>query len=141
MAGGRARLVSEIVTWQLADQLQIEVFTLTVRPGFAADVKLRSRTEETAISVCRSIGEGFNCQSDSEFARFLKRSARSLSELTDSLRAAQLKQYVSVSDLTAIDALTTHLDAALGRFLGVTDRGATRSRRAGVRRRASPTSP
>src|SRR5258706_10193889 len=141
MARRRARLVSEIVTWQLADHLQMEVLKLTVRPRFVGEVKLRSRTEEAAISVCRSIGEGFNCQSNSEFARCLKLSARSLSELTDALRAAQLKQYVTVSDLTAIDALTTHLDAALGDFLGVTDRGAIRSRRADVRRRASPTSP
>jgi hypothetical protein len=53
--------------------------------------------------------------------------------LLDSLRAAHVKQYVSLTDLTAIHALTKHLDAALGQLMGVTDRDATRSRRAALR--------
>jgi hypothetical protein len=76
-----------------------------------------------------------------EFARHLKLSERSLNELLDALRAAQSRQYVLVSNLTAINALIRHVDAALGHLTTVTDRGAGRSRRAAVRRRASRTSP
>ena len=141
MARGRARLVTEIVTSQLADQLQIEVFKLTVRPRFVADAKLHSQTEGATNSVCRQAAEGLDCKSPGESVRFLELSRRSLNELLDSLRVAHVKQYVSLSDLTAISALTTHLDAALGHLTGITDRGAARSRRAGVRRRATPTSP
>jgi four helix bundle protein len=141
MARGRARLVAEIVTWQLADQLQIEVFKLTVRPRFVADVKLHGQTEDATNSVCLNVAEGLDCKLHDEVAKYLELSGRSLNELLESLRVAQLKQYVSVSDLTAINALTKHLDDALRYLMAVTDRGATRSRRAGVRRRASPTSP
>ena len=141
MSGAPARLVTEIVTWQLADQLQIEVLRLTLRPEFAADKELHRRTDEAANALCRNIAEGFDCQSDAEFARHLKLSGRSLNELLDALRTAQSRQYVLVSDLTAIHALTRHVDAALGHLTKVTDRGAGRSRRAGVRRHASRTSP
>jgi four helix bundle protein len=141
MTRARARLVTEIVTWQLADQLQIEVFELTHRPTFTADAELHRRTEDAANCVCRNISEGFDCKSDREFAQYRTLSGRSLDELLDSFRVAQLKQYVSASDLTAINALAKHLDAGLRHVVDLTDRGANRSRRAGVRRRASPTSP
>jgi four helix bundle protein len=141
MARGRARLITEIVTSQLADQLQIEVFKLTARPSFVADAKLHGETEDAANSVCRHVAEGLDCTSPGKSVQYLEFSGRSLKALLDSLRVARVKQYLSLSDLTAISALTKHLDAALGHLMVVTDRGATRSRRAGVRRRASPTSP
>ncbi len=79
MAG--AKHYSELIAWQLADQLRVQTLTLTARPRFVKDLKLNSQTEDAVNSVCRNIAEGFGCESHIEFARFLKISRRSLNEV------------------------------------------------------------
>src|SRR5688500_3217873 len=109
MAG--AKHFSELISWQLADQLRVEVFKFTSRPGFVRDLKLHSQTEDAVNSVCRNISEGFGC-GHAEFARFLRISRRSMNELQDAFRAAELKRYVSADDLAASRELMRRLSAA-----------------------------
>jgi four helix bundle protein len=106
----------ELIAWQLADQIRICVLDLTKGDGFAKDLKLRSQTEDAANSVCRNIAEGFSCK-HVEFARFLKISRRSLNELRDAFRAAQLKQYVTASDYAPIETLSRRLYRAFSRLI------------------------
>jgi len=106
MAG--AKHFSELISWQLADQLRVEVFKFTSRPGFVRDLKLHSQTEDAVNSICRNISEGFGC-GHAEFARFLRISRRSMNELQDAFRAAELKRYVTADDLTASRQLMRRL--------------------------------
>jgi four helix bundle protein len=106
----------ELIAWQLADQIRIRVLDITKRDGFAKDLKLRSQTEDAANSVCRNIAEGFSCK-HVEFARFLKISRRSLNELRDAFRGAQLKQYVTASDYAPIATLSRRLYRAFSRLI------------------------
>jgi len=106
----------ELIAWQLADQIRIHVLDLTKHDGFAKDLKLRSQTEDAANSVCRNIAEGFSCK-HIEFARFLKISRRSLNELRDAFRGAQLKQYVTASDYAPIETLSRRLYRAFSRLI------------------------
>lgn len=115
MAG--ARHFSELVCWQLADALRVQVLKITRRAPFTHDFKYRAQTEDAMDSVCRNISEGFGCRSHAEFARFLEISRRSLNEVTDCLRSAQLKGYASVSEVTALNTLTRRLYPALGRLI------------------------
>ncbi|MBI4264257.1 MAG: four helix bundle protein [Acidobacteria bacterium] len=112
-----ARHYSDLVSWQLADALRVEVFTLTRRPPFSRDFKHQAQAEDAIDSVCRNISEGFGCSSHAEFARFLEISRRSLNELLDCLRSAQLKGYVAPEELTPIQQLANRLYPALGRFI------------------------
>ena len=73
-----ARHFTELIVWRLGDQHRLEVFRLTKRPGFYADLKLRSQLDDASDSVCRNIAEGLGCKSDREFARFLRIARRSL---------------------------------------------------------------
>ena len=57
MAG--AKHYSELIAWQLADQLRVQTLRLTARPRFVKDLKLNSQTEDAVNSVCRNIAEGF----------------------------------------------------------------------------------
>lgn len=75
-----ARHFTELIVWQLADQLRIEVFQLTKRGRFHADWKLRSQLDDAADSACRNIAEGF-AGTDPEFAKFLRIARRSLNEV------------------------------------------------------------
>jgi four helix bundle protein len=111
-----ARHYRELIAWQLADQLRVDVFKFTRREPFTRDLKHRGQTEDAIDSVCRNIAEGFPCESHDEFARFLEISMRSLNELFDSLRSAQLKCYVTSDELVPINALGRRLFPALGRL-------------------------
>ena len=113
---GGATRHEELIAWQLADQIRIHVLDLTKHDGFAKDLKLRSQTEDAANSVCRNIAEGFSCK-HIEFARFLKISRRSLNELRDAFRGAQLKQYVTASDYAPIETLSRRLYRAFSRLI------------------------
>jgi four helix bundle protein len=75
-------------------------------------VRVRGQTEDTANSVCRNIAEGFGCK-HVEFGRFLVIARRSLNELRDAFRAAQLKRYVTAHDYEPIARLTHRLYPAL----------------------------
>jgi four helix bundle protein len=115
MAGARHH--SELIAWQLADQLRVQTLTLTARPRFVKDLKLHSQTEDAVNAVCRNVAEGFGCESHIEFARFLKISRRSLNEVQDAFRSAQLKGYVDGADLKAIAALMRRLYPALSKLI------------------------
>ncbi len=112
MAG--ARHYTELIAWQLADELRVAAFAFTRRPQFSRDFKHRGQAEDAIDSICRNIAEGFGCESPREFARFLEVSRRSLNEVTDTLRSAQLKGYVSAEELAPIRTLTRRLYAAIG---------------------------
>jgi four helix bundle protein len=94
----------------------MRIFDLTGRKQFSTDLKLRSQTEDAANSVCRNIAEGFGCK-HIEFARFLKISRRSLNELRDSIRGAELKGYVTASDYGPVENLSRRLYRAFSRLI------------------------
>ena len=114
MAGARRH--EELIAWQLADQIRIYVLNLTKRGGFSKDLRLRAQTEDAANSVCRNIAEGFSCK-HVEFARFLKISRRSLNELRDAFRGAELKKYVTASDYAPVETLSRRLYRAFSRLI------------------------
>jgi four helix bundle protein len=112
-----ARHFSELTIWKIADELRVETFKLTSRPRFARDLKAQSQAEDAANSICRNIAEGFGCETHREFARFLGISRRSINELQDCLRGAQVKGYVTVADCAAVRVLFRRLYPALNGML------------------------
>lgn len=108
---------SQLIVWKLAEEIRIEVFKLTAKPLFAADFKAKRQGEDAANSVCRNIAEGFGCETHAEFARFLEISRRSLNEVHDVLHGAELKEYVSPSELTPIRQLSRRLYPAFSQFI------------------------
>ena len=111
-----AKRHEDLIVWQLADQIRVLVFNLTERDCFARDLKLCSQTEDAVNSVCRNIAEGFACK-HREFARFLEISRRSLNELRDCFRTAQLKRYVTAAEYEPIWQLAHRLYPAYGRLI------------------------
>jgi four helix bundle protein len=111
MAG--ARHFTELIAWQLGDEIRSAVYLLTERPVFARDARLRVQTDDAIESVRRNIAEGFGCESHAEFHRYLVIARRSLNELFDSLRAAEIKRHVTPQDLVTIRALGRRLYPAM----------------------------
>ena len=98
MAGAQHH--TELIVWQLANELCLEVFPLTAMDAWASDYKFRSQTDDAVSSVRRNIAEGFGRRSHREFARFLEISKSSLNEVHDCLLEAEQKGYVTRSQLT-----------------------------------------
>ena len=111
-----AKRFEDLLVWQLGDQIRILTFKLTERDCFVRDLKLHSQTEDAVNSVCRNIAEGFACK-HKEFARYLEISRRSVNEVRDSFRTAQLKRYVNAHEYEPIWRLTQRLYPALGRLI------------------------
>ena len=88
MEHGTARHYSDLIVWQLGEEIRIEVFELTAKPCFDADLKAKGQADDAANSVTRNIAEGFGCETYAEFARFLEISRRSLNEIHDVLHGA-----------------------------------------------------
>ena len=112
-----ARHFTELIIWQLGDQIRQQVFALTKNRPFVADLKLRSQLDDAADSVCRNIAEGFACKSDKEFARFVRIGRRSLNEVQDCFHSALLKRYVTNSDLAPARQLMRRRYPAIASFL------------------------
>ena len=112
-----ARHFTELIIWQLGDELRQQVFALTKNRPFAADLKLRSQLDDAAESVCRNIAEGFACKTDKEFARFVRIGRRSLNEVQDCFLSARLKRYVTDADLVPARRLMRRLYPAIASFL------------------------
>jgi four helix bundle protein len=125
---GGAKHYTDLVVWQLADAVRVEAFKFTRREPFNRDFKLQSQTEDAIDSVCRNTAEGFGCQSHREFARFLEIARRSLNEVMDCLRSAQLKGYVTEADVKPIRQLSARLYPALGRFMAYLRKTGTKER-------------
>ena len=120
MAG--ARDFSQLVTWQLADALRIEVVKLTQTAPCATDWKFRGQVEDAIDSVCRNIAEGFGADTHAQFAWFLRVSRRSLNEVRDALRSALLKRYWTAAELSPAFDLTRRLYPALNNFIAYLER-------------------
>jgi four helix bundle protein len=114
MAGARDH--TELIVWQLANELCLRVFALTACGGWARDFKLRSQTDDAASSVRRNIGEGFGRRSHPEFARFLEISRSSLNELPDCLLEAEQKGYATTAQLAEPRNLIKRSTVANARF-------------------------
>ena len=112
-----ARHFRQLIVWKLGEEIRINVFGLTAKPRFAADFKAKTQVEDAANSVCRNIAEGFGCETHAEFARFLEISRRSLNEVHDVLHGAELKRYITASELAPIRSLSNRLYPAFSRFL------------------------
>jgi four helix bundle protein len=108
-----AKHYSELIAWQLADELRVEGFKQTSRAVYERDLKARGQTADALNSVCRNIAAGFGCHTHREFARFLEISRRSLNEVMDALRGARLKGYLTSDDLVSIHRLSRRLYPAI----------------------------
>ena len=84
----------DIKAWQEARMLTKEIYGLTSKGEFAKDFRLRDQIRSAAASIMANIAEGFDSQSDTEFARFLVFSRRSASEVQSHLYIALDQDYL-----------------------------------------------
>lgn len=85
-----AKDFTELVAWQLAQQLNDFIHQVTKRPGLSNDFKFRDQANDAGESAPRNIAEGFGRFAPKEFAQFLRVAIASEFETKNHIiRAAQ----------------------------------------------------
>ena len=118
--GAMARRIEDLVVWQLAFELQREVFAFTAIGAAWRDVKFREQIRDASASATRNTAEGFGRFRPKEFARFLEIAHGSLDETKDGLHIGHSRSYLSASEHGRLIVLATRAlaaNASLGRYL------------------------
>ncbi len=90
-----ARRFEELVCWQLASQLQKEVFAFTAKRPTSHDVKYCQQIQDSSRSSTRNTAEGFGRFYPKEFARFLRIAGGSLAETINHLHEGRSRKYLT----------------------------------------------
>ena len=84
----------DLLVWQKAKALSVQVYRATETGTFARDFGLRTQIQRAAVSVMSNIAEGFDRNSRAEFARFLTIARGSAGEVRSQVHLAQELGYI-----------------------------------------------
>lgn len=85
----------DIIAWQEARKLVASIYRLTNSGALAKDFGLRGQLQRATVSVMTNVAEGFDCESQVEFARFLGIARRSAVEVQSLLYTALDVGYIN----------------------------------------------
>ncbi len=85
----------DIIAWQKARELNIEIYTLTKEANFKNDFALSDQIRRSIISVSSNIAEGFERETNKEFIRFLYIAKGSIGEFRSQLYLAYDIKYIT----------------------------------------------
>jgi four helix bundle protein len=77
--------IEDMLAWQKAKALTIEIYKITNEPLFSKDFGLKDQIRRAAVSVASNIAEGFGRGGTNEFKNFLSISKGSLYEVKTQL--------------------------------------------------------
>ena len=90
-----AKRFEELVCWQLARELERQVYAFTAMPPVANDLEYCRQIRKSSSSSQRNMAEGFGRYLPGEFARFMRNALGSLNETRDHLGAGLEQGYLS----------------------------------------------
>ncbi len=93
-----AKRYEDLVCWQLAHELQQQVFAITATGPASRDRGFCDQIRDSARSSTRNMAEGFALYMPSEFRRFLRIAHGSLEETHNHLRDARDRGYLTVDE-------------------------------------------
>jgi four helix bundle protein len=83
----------ELLTWQLAHELETKVLPLTKLQSVQRDFKFRAQLSDSSQSPCRNIAEGFGRFNPGEFVYFYGVCDASLDECENCLRSGVVSKH------------------------------------------------
>ena len=114
------RRFEDLVAWQLAFELQREVFAFTAIGAAWRDANYRDQIRDASASATRNTAEGFGRFRPREFARFLEIAHGSLDETKSHLHDGFQRTYLSSFEherLVRIAIRALAANARLGQYL------------------------
>ena len=94
-----AEKFTDLVCWQLSDELRRLILEITAQSHVARDFKYCDQSKDAARSAASNIAEGFGRFRHREFANFLTIAIGSLSEVWDLLIDGHERGYVNNAQL------------------------------------------
>jgi four helix bundle protein len=90
---------------------------MTSSQVFRRDAELRSQLRRASNSAMANIAEGFNAGSDMEFARFLRISRRSATEVQSHLYSALDQGHITQDDFDRLYGIAEDVKKLIGGFV------------------------
>lgn len=105
------RTFRDLIAWQRAMQLTVEMYRATARIPDSERFGLTSQMRRAAVSVPSNIAEGFGRQSRPDYLRFLKTARGSLMELQTQWILCQNLEFLRPND--QMESLLSETDRVL----------------------------
>jgi four helix bundle protein len=115
MAGVRDH--TQLDAWKLSDQLRSEIYRLTRLRAFRTAPDLARQVTNAAESACANIAEGFSRYLPNDFARFLRISRGSLSEVVEHLTAGTRRELLTELEIAPALSLARRARGASTRLI------------------------
>jgi four helix bundle protein len=106
----------DIRAWREARELTKLVYGITKSGALSKDYGLRDQIQRAAVSAMTNIAKGFDCESKTEFARFLGIARRSVVEVQSLLYTALDIGYINKDIFEQIFAQAEKTKALIGGF-------------------------
>ena len=114
MRSTKVEKFEDLIVWQKAHELAIEVYRITSQERFCRDFGLRDQIQRAAVSVMSNIAEGFERYSRLEFRQFLSVARGSVAEVRSQLHLARSLKYVTGEDFETIYYLCKDISNLIG---------------------------
>jgi len=111
---GKVERFEDLIAWQKARQLTVEIYRVTAHGEFAKDFGLRDQIRRAAVSVMSNIAEGFDRGSRGEFHQFLVVAKASCAEVRSQLYVAQDVGYIAQETFGHLSSATNELSKIIG---------------------------
>ena len=112
----------DVQSWQAGRELARLVYDATRDPAFARDFGLRDQVQRAAGSVMHNVAEGFESGSDAEFARYLRITRRSASEVQSQCYLALDLTYIDKGSFDQIYAKADDVKRLINALIGYLNR-------------------
>jgi four helix bundle protein len=107
---------TDLVAWQLANELRGLILRFTAEPPASRDFKYRSQIDDAISSVCRNLSEGFYKYEHPEFARYVRDARGSLGETQDLIGEGRQKGYLPAELEAQMSSLARRAMVAISRL-------------------------
>ena len=104
----------DIRGWQEARKLTRQIYRVSGSGQFARDYGLKDQIRRAAVSTMTNIAEGFDCDSNPEFARFLGIARRSAVEVQSLLYTAWDAGYINADGFKRLNAQAAKTKGLIG---------------------------
>jgi four helix bundle protein len=104
----------DLVAWQKARTLTVEIYRVTRDAPFARDFGLASQVQRAAVSIMSNLAEGFERGSSSEFHHFTCIAKGSCAELRAQLYVARDIGYIGPADFERLMAYAEEVGRLVG---------------------------
>jgi four helix bundle protein len=107
----------DLIVWQRAIQLTIDIYRLSAKFPDAEKFGLTSQMRRAAVSIASNIAEGYGRASKGEYAQFVGHARGSCSELETQIVIVRALHFGDIASLDACETLCHDVSRSLGALL------------------------